>query len=78
MKIYSSPVAPSPRKVLIFIAEKGIENVQIENLDLGKLEHKTPEYKKIAPNSRVPALELESGEVILAVSYTHLTLPTMS
>ena len=65
MKIYSSPVAPSPRKVLIFIAEKGIENVQIENLDLGKLEHKTPEYKKIAPNSRVPALELESGEVIL-------------
>ena len=65
MKIYSSPVAPSPRKVLIFVAEKGIDNVQIVNLDLGKLEHKTPEYKKIAPNSRVPALELESGEVIL-------------
>ena len=65
MKIYSSPVAPSPRKVLIFIAEKGINDVQIENLDLGKLEHKTPEYKKIAPNSRVPALELDSGEVIL-------------
>ena len=65
MKIYSSPVAPSPRKVLIFIAEKGIDNVQIVNLDLGKLEHKTTEYKKIAPNSRVPALELDSGEVIL-------------
>ena len=65
MKIYSSPVAPSPRKVLIFVAEKGIDDVQIENLDLGKLEHKTPEYKKIAPNSRVPALELDSGEVIL-------------
>ena len=65
MKIYSSPVAPSPRKVLIFIAEKGIDDVQIENLDLGKLEHKTPEYKKIAPNSRVPALKLDSGEVIL-------------
>ena len=65
MKIYSSPVAPSPKKVLIFIAEKGIDNVQIVNLDLGKLEHKTPEYKKIAPNSRVPALELDSGEVIL-------------
>lgn len=65
MKIYSSPVAPSPKKVLIFIAEKGIDHVQIVNLDLGKLEHKTPEYKKIAPNSRVPALELDSGEVIL-------------
>ena len=65
MKIYSSPVAPSPRKVIIFIAEKGIENIQVKNLDLGKLEHKTSEYKKIAPNSRVPALELDSGEIIL-------------
>ena len=65
MKIYSSPVAPSPRKVIIFIAENGIENIQVKNLDLGKLEHKTSEYKKIAPNSRVPALELDSGEIIL-------------
>lgn len=65
MKVYSSPVAPSPRKVIIFIAEKGIENIQVKNLDLGKLEHKTSEYKKIAPNSRVPALELDSGEIIL-------------
>ena len=65
MKIYSSPVAPSPRKVIIFIAEKGIENIQVKNLDLGKLEHKTSEYKKITPNSRVPALELDSGEIIL-------------
>ena len=65
MKIYSSPVAPSPRKVLIFIAEKGIKNIEIKNLDLGKMEHKTPEYKKIAPNSRIPALVLDDGQVIL-------------
>ena len=65
MKLYSSPVAPSPRKVLIFIAEKGIENIEVENLDIGKLEHKTPEYKKIAPNSRIPALVLDDGQVIL-------------
>ena len=65
MKIYSSPVAPSPRKVLIFIAEKGIENIEVENLDIGKMEHKTPEYKKIAPNSRIPALVLDDGQVIL-------------
>ena len=65
MKIYSSPVAPSPRKVLIFIAEKGIENIEVEDLDIGKMEHKTTEYKKIAPNSRIPALVLDDGQVIL-------------
>ncbi len=65
MKLYSSPVAPSPRKALIFIAEKGIENIEVENLDIGKMEHKTPEYKKIAPNSRIPALVLDDGKVIL-------------
>ena len=65
MKLYSSPVAPSPRKVLIFIAEKGIKNIEVENLDIGKMEHKTPEYKKIAPNSRIPALVLDDGKVIL-------------
>ena len=65
MKLYSSQVAPSPRKVIIFIAEKGIENIEVKNLDIGKMEHKTPEYKKIAPNSRIPALELDDGEIIL-------------
>ena len=65
MKLYSSPVAPSPRKVLIFIAEKGNENIEVKNHDLGKLEHKTSEYKEIAPNSRIPALVLDNGEVIL-------------
>ena len=65
MKIYSNPVAPSPKKVLIFIAEKGIDNIEVEDLDIGKMEHKTPEYKKIAPNSRIPALVLDDGQVIL-------------
>ena len=65
MKLYSSELAPSPLKVLIFIAEKGIKDVEIVNLDLGKLEHKSPEYKAIAPNSRVPALKLDDGTIIL-------------
>ena len=65
MKIYSNPVAPSPKKVLIFIAEKGIENIEVEDLDIGKMEHKTPQNKKIAPNSRIPALVLDDGQVIL-------------
>ena len=65
MKIYSSSFAPNPRKVLIYLKEKGISDIEIINLDLAKLEHNTPEYKAIAPNSRVPALQLDDGTVIL-------------
>ena len=66
MKLYSSKLAPSPLKVVIFLKEKGIlDQVEIVNLDLGKLEHKTTEYKAIAPNSRVPALQLDDGTIIL-------------
>ena len=66
MKLYSSKLAPSPLKVLIFLNEKGIlDQVEVIDLDLGKLEHKTPEYKAIAPNSRVPALKLDDDTIIL-------------
>jgi glutathione S-transferase len=65
MRVYSSKFAPNPRKVLIYLKEKGISDIEIINLDLAKLEHKTPEYKAIAPNSRVPALQLDDGTVIL-------------
>lgn len=66
MKLYSSKLAPSPLKVLIFLKEKGIlDQVEVIDLDLGKLEHKSPEYKAIAPNSRVPALKLDDETVIL-------------
>jgi glutathione S-transferase len=64
--LYSSKLAPSPLKVLIFLKEKGIlDQVKIIDLDLGKLEHKTPEYKVIAPNSKVPALKLDDDTIIL-------------
>ena len=66
MILYSSKLAPSPLKVLIFLKEKGIlDQVKIIDLDLGKLEHKTPEYKVIAPNSKVPALKLDDDTIIL-------------
>ena len=65
MKLYSSKFAPSPRKVLIYLKEKNISDIEIIDLDLWKLEHKTPEYRAIAPNSRVPALQLDDGTVIL-------------
>ena len=65
MKLYSSVFAPSPRKVLIFLKEKNILDIELINLDIEQLEHKTAEYKAIAPNSKVPALMLDDGTIIL-------------
>lgn len=63
MKLYDSPVAPNPRRVRIFLAEKGIV-VPTENVDLARLEQKSPAYAAVNPLLRIPALELDSGEII--------------
>ena len=65
MKLYNNPMANSPRKVRMFLVEKNILDVEIINIDLMQGEHKTPEYRAIAPNSRIPALRLEDGTVIM-------------
>ncbi|HVP99540.1 MAG TPA: glutathione S-transferase [Roseiarcus sp.] len=63
MKLYNSNVAPNPRRVRIFLAEKGVSIPQVQ-VDLGKLEHKTPEFAAVSPFQVIPALELDDGTVI--------------
>lgn len=63
MKLYDSPVAPNPRRVRIFLAEKGI-SVPRETVDLAKLEQKAAGFAAINPLRRIPALVLDSGEII--------------
>ena len=58
-------MANSPRKVRMFIAEKNIKDIEMVEIDLMKGEHKTAEYRAIAPNSRIPALQLDDGTVIM-------------
>ena len=65
MKLYDNPMANSPRKVRMFLVEKNIIDVEIVNIDLMQGEHKTPEYRAIAPNSRIPALQLDDGTVVM-------------
>ena len=48
MKILQTQTAPNPRRVRIFLAEKGIE-VPYEELDLMKGALKTPEFTKLNP-----------------------------
>jgi glutathione S-transferase len=63
MKLYDGGRAPNPRRVRIFLAEKGI-TVPIESVDLGKLEHRTDAFAAINPMQRVPALVLDDGTAI--------------
>ena len=62
-KILETKTAPNPRRVRIFLAEKGIE-VPYEDLDLMKGALKTPEFTKINPFQRVPVLILDDGTAI--------------
>ncbi len=60
MKIYENKVAPNPRRVRIFLAEKGIE-VPMEQVDIMKLDCQTDEFTAKNPMQRVPVLELDDG-----------------
>ncbi|MFC3070795.1 glutathione S-transferase family protein [Phenylobacterium soli] len=64
MKLYDTPLAPNPRRVRWFMAEKGITDIEIVSLNLIKGEHKTPDYLERAGLPNVPALELDDGTTI--------------
>lgn len=63
MKLYDGGRAPNPRRVRVFLAEKGI-TVPIEELDFATLQHRSDAYAAINPMRRVPALVLDDGTAI--------------
>ena len=63
MKLHTTPGAPNPARVHFFAAEKGID-LEFREISVMKGEHRTPEYRALVPNGRVPALELDDGTVI--------------
>jgi glutathione S-transferase len=62
MKLYDAGRAPNPRRVRIFLAEKGLQ-VPLLPVDIGRLEHKTPAFAALNPVMRTPVLELDDGTV---------------
>lgn len=83
MKFYDTQGAPNPRRVRIYLAEKGLENeVEIEMVSIMKGEHKEPAYRKISPLSQVPALVFDDGtsitESVAICKYFETLHPTPS
>ncbi len=61
MKLLTVAGAPNPRRVHIYLAEKGIE-VRFEHIDIMKRENRTPEFmSKVNKMGGVPVLELDDG-----------------
>jgi len=63
MKLYDSGRAPNPRRVRVFLAEKGI-SIPTEQVDMMAGAHRTPHYTAINPLQRMPALVLDDGTII--------------
>jgi len=63
MKFYDCVTAPSPRRVRIFLAEKGL-TVPTVQVDLRNGEQFTPAFRALNPDCTVPVLELDSGTAI--------------
>ena len=63
MKLYDSKMAPNPRRVRIFMAEKGIscETVQV---DIMSGENLSEEFLSINPRGVLPTLVLDDGNVL--------------
>jgi len=66
MKFYDCKTAPSPRRVRIFLAEKGIE-IETVQIDLGKGEQFGDAFRAVNPDCVVPALQLDDGSCISEV-----------
>ena len=64
MKLYVSERAPNPRRVQMFIAEKGLPGITEVLVDINAHEHKTHPVLSRSPQARIPVLELDDGRVI--------------
>jgi glutathione S-transferase len=63
MLLYHDPRAPNPRRVRIFLAEKGVPYDTIE-VSIATSEHQKPEFRKKNPLALLPVLELPDGKIL--------------
>ena len=66
LKFYDCKTAPSPRRVRIFLAEKGLD-IETVQIDLGAGEQFSDAFRNVNPDCVVPALQLDDGSCISEV-----------
>jgi glutathione S-transferase len=64
MKLYVSSYAPNPRRVTMFMAEKGINDVEFVDVDILHGEQRSDSFLAKNPLGRVPVLELDDGRAL--------------
>jgi glutathione S-transferase len=60
MKLYDFAGAPNPKRLRVYLAEKGID-VPCESVDILSGQNRTPEFLGKNPNGGLPVLELDDG-----------------
>src|SRR5262245_39599072 len=64
MKLYNDAMpAPNPRRVRIFLAEKGV-SIPLVDVTIVKRQHKSPEHMARNSLGQLPTLELDDGTMI--------------
>jgi glutathione S-transferase len=63
MLLYHDLRAPNPRRVRVFLAEKGVAYDTIE-VSIAAAEHQKPEFRRKNPLALLPVLELGDGKIL--------------
>ena len=63
MKLFDSMIAPNPRRVRMFLAEKGTE-IPLFPIDITQKENREPPFLAKNPIGKLPVLELDDGTYI--------------
>jgi len=63
VRLFDGGRAPNPRRVRIFLAEKGIE-VPMVPVDMAGMEHRADPMTRRNPLQRLPVLELDDGTIL--------------
>jgi len=71
MKLYHFPPAPNAAKVLFYLREKGISDIELLTVNFLEGEHRSATHLVRSPRGTVPVLELDDG------TYLRESLPIM-